>query len=57
MAIPISISTLSGLDSSITGSIYSNAMTYKNPIAALTFYKLNGLPVPSPTVIYPNITT
>ena len=32
-------------------------MTYQNPTAALTFYKLNGLAVPIPTVIYPNITT
>ena len=57
MAIPISFSTLSGLASTTTGTIYSNAMKNQNPTAPLTFYSLNGLTAPTPTVIYPNITT
>lgn len=56
MLITISFSGLSGMASTTTGSIYTNALTNQNPLSPMTFTKLTGLNIVYAS-IYPNITT
>lgn len=53
MLVTISFGTLSGLASSTSGSIWSNALTYQNPLAPTSPYTLLGITPP----LYPTITT
>ena len=62
MLVTISFSGLSGLASTTTGSIYTNALTNQNPVSPMTFDQLTGLSVvtvsnsTNSTSLYPNIT-